>query len=367
MGITGFISLTSEMLDVILLAVEYELIAEDVKFNDKFVTINSLIPSGQQIEISLDDKISTNLSSYFVANNSDLFWPNFSKNLVIPEQLYIHKLYTDKDFNQENFLDYLNFLIRLESLMTLVSDFQVRSSDGFKEYLLISDKSLKIKLKSKYLSASETKSVDNIVEKLSEEYHGAMYKSMLKIQFSNLLLDVAERDRFQYLVDNFTTLCENFNNSIELYYHNFDINKNKKELDSKLLDLLKKVYGTVNDIGNKVLTIPAAFLLLLTELTKSTRSVSDLLLLILAFTYCLIIQLSLTNQYNYLTQLKAEQSDFLLEVASTAAIRELANKYEIKLNRGIKIQYITLVSLAIILWSLPIFIILDITNLVNLS
>jgi hypothetical protein len=247
------------------------------------------------------------------------------------------------------------FSIKIHEIILLISDYD-KKTDGIYECFLYATKPLILKLFfSNYNFVEYNNKADKILEQIKSDFRSEIFISFLKLEIINLLQGVDDEIKFYNILSNFKTIYVNFNNSSLLYFKEFDFQKNKTEIQSSKIELLKKIHGVVNEINTKLITIPAAYLLILASL-KLNHPVSmiNAVYLFSALMYCLVIESSVSNQFFLLGTLKKDIEEFVNHDLKKGKLVKIFERYKIELEKSYCVQKIILWLIRVILWLLPI-------------
>jgi len=88
--------------------------------------------------------------------------------------------------------------------------------------------------------------------------------------FINELIDFLtsnfENERFNFLLSHIEEFTNRVNNAYQYYIRNFSYNKLKAELDNKALEYLKSIQSVINEAQTKLIAIPTAFVLAISNM-----------------------------------------------------------------------------------------------------
>lgn len=353
-GLKVKIVLTEDNIKLLKTGANFNIVSTDILVEGNTVLIDNLTSSNLVAYISLIPKISIDLSEHFISETGSNFFIQFSKLFRIPENFYIHQIFSNSEFDEKAFIERLEFAIKVNEILNIIKDYKKALNDC-DEFFLYATNPLIIKTFYTDENLSFNSEASEILNLIKSDFKSEVYKSFLKIQIINLLINVSEKDRFQTLLLNFKTIHLNFKNSIELYFKEFDFQKNKNELQVKKIELAKKIHGVVNEIGGKVITIPAAYLLILKELkTDNPVSILNSVFLFASIMFALIIESSIVNQFIFLRTLKKDIEEFLKHSTSSPELESLFERYKTELEHCYNVQHKILWFVRIALWFLPI-------------
>jgi hypothetical protein len=181
-------------------------------------------------------------------------------------------------------------------------------------------------------------------------------KSIFKTELVATLFEVPEEERFSKLLENARTLYDQYIKSHLLYLDKFSYHDLKSEVDNDKLDYTKKIYGTVNDIQTKLIAVPAAFLLVLSQFDISGKDhFKNSLIVVASILFSVLLEILLTNQFGVLRYLDKEILQFkaMLKNKDTELdLNEFIQSFG-DLDPIIKKQRAYLWLFRIITWSVP--------------
>lgn len=356
--LNGEIICTKENLELIRQGINNELVSSDILINKRTIAIEDIKADNQVIEISLLPKVSFDFQDNYISETGEGFFNQFGKHFCIPKNFYIHSLYSQKDFNEDDFLIRLNYAILVFKILNNIKDYK-KSLPQFEEFFLYATNPLIVQTIYNHTNQNYIEEAKEVLSLLNGEFKSEIYKSFLKIQIINLLNNTIEKDRFDVLLDNFKTVYINFKNSVELFFKDYDYQKNKNEIEQKKVELAKKIHGVVNEIGTKIITIPLGYLLILKELNADASfSFLNFLFLFIAIIYSIIIETSISNQFLFLRTLSNDIEEFLTTSLSSPELTKLFTRYKTELNETFTLQKKLLWIIRVILWLLPLVILI---------
>ncbi len=356
--VNGTIACTAENLALIKEGIKHELVSSDILANERTIAVDDIKAQNQEVEISLLPKVSFDFKEYYISESEDGFFNQFGKHFSIPNNFYIHSLHSQIKFNEDNFIKRLEYTVLVFKILDNIKDYK-KSLPQFEEFFLYATNPLIVQTIYNHADECYIDEANEILDLLQGEFKSETYRSFLKIQIIKLLGNSLEKERFTILLDNFRTVYINFKNSVELFFKDYDYQKNKNEIEQKKIELAKKIHGVVNEIGTKVITIPLGYLLILKELNADAPfSFLNILFLIISIIYLLIIETSLSNQFLFLKTLSKDISEFLTTSLSGPELTALFARYKTELNAAFKLQRILLWTIRAALWLLPLVILI---------
>jgi hypothetical protein len=120
-----------------------------------------------------------------------------------------------------------------------------------------------------------------------------------------------KKDRFNDLIKYFEEFYEKCNISYEYYLSNFTFNKIKLEIDNMVLEYSKNIRSIINDSQSKLIAIPAAFILGVSQINYSEPlSLKNVLIVMSEFLFSYIITIFIQNQKNALVIISDNLNNF---------------------------------------------------------
>lgn len=142
-------------------------------------------------------------------------------------------------------------------------------------------------------------------------------------------------DRFKELVLNFREFYEKCNTSFEYYLANFSFNKIKLELDNSVLEYSKSIRSIINDSQTKLVAIPAAFVLGVSQIDFANPFLlKNFLIVASSFLFSYILSIFIKNQENAIEIISDNLSNYKTNYERSKATqfeeeRELKNLSEL--------------------------------------
>ncbi|MCT3788015.1 hypothetical protein HZQ67_11610 [Elizabethkingia anophelis] len=115
----------------------------------------------------------------------------------------------------------------------------------------------------------------------------------------DFLTSKTRNERFNELIINFEEFYDKCNTSFEYYLSNFSFNKIKLELDNSVLEYSKNIRSIINDSQSKLIAIPAAFILGVSQIDFANPFLlKNALIVASAFLFSYILSIFIKNQEN---------------------------------------------------------------------
>lgn len=155
------------------------------------------------------------------------------------------------------------------------------------------------------------------------------------------------------MLNNLESYLDRANQSYEYYLRDFSYNKLKVEIDGKLLDFSQKLQSVINDSQNKLVAIPAGFVLVLTALDfNDILAMKNIITIIGLCMFVLFLKIFIENQKSSLrfimSNINAYKSTFLDK--STIIISSTFNPIEKECSAQKKRMFF----IEVLLWLVPV-------------
>ncbi len=132
-------------------------------------------------------------------------------------------------------------------------------------------------------------------------------RTILKSELIGYLKDVVPVNGFNKLLAGLDEVYDHYLKSHLLYLEKFSYHDLKSEVDQDQLEYTKKIYATVNDIQAKLIAIPAAFILIFSQFDfTGTLFLKNVLMVVGAVLFALLIEILLRNQFGVLSYIERE-------------------------------------------------------------
>lgn len=206
------------------------------------------------------------------------------------------------------------------------SNLSQENNDGINKYKAVTFLIENLITKAKFISEEHTKIIfftqeNSFVEIPIENYYYEEYLEEENIKLINQYVDdinsykekrtiflkeliefltaKTKDERLNELVFNFKEFYEKCNTSFEYYLSNFSFNKIQLELDNSVLEYSKNIRSIINESQSKLIAIPAAFVLSMSQLEYSTPLMfKNIIVIISVFLFSYIISIFIKNQKN---------------------------------------------------------------------
>lgn len=223
-----------------------------------------------------------------------------SNRFEIPSEFYIREI-SYSSLSQVN-NEYLEKYRAVSTLINrLISKAKFISDEHIKTIYLVQDSSfIEIPIETiiyeEFLEHKNIQLVNQYIENIDA------YKEKRTIFLKELidfLANKTKKDRFSELILFFEDFYENCNTSFEYYLSNFSFNKIKLELDNSVLEYSKNIRSIINESQSKLIAIPAAFILCVSQIDYNEPSeLKNVVIIVSAFIFSYIISIFINNQYN---------------------------------------------------------------------
>lgn len=344
-----------------------DLIVEIHKISGELTFFESL-NSGDTIDISL--------SSYklFEQGYYNTFNDFLIHNLIdIPDEFYIrefdfqHKTTTEIPIPIKKYFLIVELIKSIEQL----SNYSMNEA-GIETLYIVRKKSSLLVLPIEYLveDIDDNEISQEVVLDISQTFMGNNNeKKILYINELTLFLENTDANlRFRFLIKNLNLFYSKCLNSFEYYLRNFTYNKFKIELDSSVLNYTQKIRTVINEAQNKLIAIPAAFVLACATIDFSNvLTIKNLIALCSLFIFSLLIEIFIRNQLSSLDMIETDIGGYKNTFNSRINLNSEVTLSFNKIDAELKIQRNRIQIIRFITWAIPIFLtilclILFITN-----
>jgi|SRR5690554_6814188 len=242
----------------------------------------------------------------------------------------------------------------LISFLTSLSNYQ---KDG--ELVFFQAKHLILDLKYNFEDIGDLKSVPKLIDHISN----SVDKEERQIIFLNELISslnkVPEKsNRFTYLLRNFDDIFTNYKHSHTLYLEKYSIEKIKSKFNAEVLEYSKKIQSVINDAQSKLIAIPAAFLLIITQFDISNKNLQlNITLFLGSLVFSVLLELLIRNQFISLSFIKEDIERFKNSFNKELKNSTLSFKKSFeKLDKAYKKQNLYLKIIRCLIWLIPLFV-----------
>lgn len=281
-------------------------IIDDLQLIDDIIGLNfieNIIIGKSQLGdiISLEFSLSK-LKSLGFFSNKDFFVKEYL--YILPEkEIYIYE--------SKKHLAELPFYSSFETIINLSQNLKTNSKHMYYEEEIMNliifreEKSLFIKLIYTYedveiLNDSIRNKINLFIEILSDG-NFTDKKNIFLNELVEFVDGYEDEVKFSYLIRNFESYFDKAIATYNYYLRNFSYNKLKIELDSKALEFGQKIQAVINDSQTKLVAIPAAFILVLSNLDyENGDSLKNIISFLGLIIFSILLQLFLNNQKSIL-------------------------------------------------------------------
>ena len=160
--------------------------------------------------------------------------------------------------------------------------------------------------------------------------HCEQRKSIVKVVLLELLKSIPREQRFRHLLKIFDEFVKRSNDNLQLYVTNFSFERVKEQVEKNRLEYTLKLNKVFSEIQNQLLAVPAALLLIGTQLDAKSESLpKNCLVIVGIFVFAWFMNMLLKNQCHSLTAIKAEISELKHELGlkDSALVDKLMPEY----------------------------------------
>lgn len=230
-----------------------------------------------------------------------------NKDFFIKEYLYTLPERGIYIYESKKYLVELPFYSSFETIVNLSQELSSNSKHKYNEEEILNliifreEKSLFIKLIYTYedveiVSDSINSKIKLFIEILRDQ-NLTDKKNIFLNELVEFLAGKDEEVKFSYLIRHFELYFDRSIATYNYYLRNFSYNKLKIELDSKALEFSQKIQTVINDSQTKLIAIPTAFVLVLSNLDyEKGDSYKNIVALIGLIIFSILLQLFINNQ-----------------------------------------------------------------------
>lgn len=255
---------------------------------------------GDTVSIELAIPRATNS---FFANSWQELLDHHSFRFSAPKEFFVAQ---ENYFNEENITTVSS--TRYYSILSLISvlketaDYVDSTLDGLKLIFLANSK-FELPINYQYISFRDTPGSLELANefKSASTKHLEQRKAIVKTVLSEMLSSVVASARFKDLLERFAEFTKKIKDNYELYVAEFSFEKVLDEVEAHKLDYTIKINKVFSDIQSQLLAIPAALILVGSQLTnEGALSWKNSLIIVGVFVYSVLMDLLIRNQRNSL-------------------------------------------------------------------
>jgi hypothetical protein len=219
------------------------------------------------------------------------------------EKYYIHSLgYYSDDIDKPLEIEQYISVVKLIELLCSVADHK-QYNENYQELFFY--QSNRLILKTSY-SAKHIRSISNInqlTEQLTDQHDKKERRTIFISEMINtVLLENDIEKSFLILLDKFDDIFNKYEAGYNCYLEHFSYEKIKSEFAKEKLLYITNIQGVVNNIQSKLISVPAAFLLIVSQFDLSGEKVyTNSVLCVSAFIFSFLLNILIKNQKNALT------------------------------------------------------------------
>jgi hypothetical protein len=271
---------------------------------------------GDSVEIELPVPRSANS---FFANSWQELLDHHSFRFAAPKEFFVaqENYYSDDASTTVSSKRY-NSILSLISVLKQTADYVDSTMDGLKLIFLTNGK-FELPINYQYVSFRDTPGCAELASNFenASTKHLEQRKAIVKIVLSEMLSGVASSARFKDLLERFPEFIKRVKDNYELYIAEFSFEKILEDIEAHKLDYTIKLNKVFSDIQSQLLAIPAALILVGSQLVnEGALSWKNVLIIVGVFIYSVLMNLLIRNQRNSLLAIGSEirkQEEYLLK------------------------------------------------------
>lgn len=239
----------------------------------------------------------------FFANSWQELLDHHFFRFTAPKEFFVaHENYYSEDgvatVSSSRYLSILSLI----SVLKQSADYVDSTIDGLKLIFLANGK-FELPINYQYISFRDTPGCSELAADFenASTKHLEQRKTIIKVVLAEMLSGVTSSARFKNLLERFPEFIKKFKDSYELYVAEFSFEKVLEDVETHKLDYTIKLNKVFSDIQSQLLAIPAALILVGSQLVdQSTLTWKNALILIGVFIYTALMDLLIRNQWNSL-------------------------------------------------------------------
>jgi hypothetical protein len=324
----------------------------DLKNEDFFIDLPIKYDIGDNIILVLNPVA---LKKNFIYKTDEDYFANYKYSLPLKQVFLLdHKKFVNQVSFYTCYEQTMSIIETLKSLFT--HDISDNSDDEFIGLLIKENRSLVFPLE---FNLSFLKSIE-LDRNLVNEFIEGIFKSgesEKRSLFINELVSFLEHvengEKFIFLLKNLKNYLTRATQSYEYYLRDFSYNKLKVEIDGKILDYSQKLQSVINDSQNKLVAIPAGFVLVLTALDfKEILNTKNIVTIFGLCIFILFLKIFIENQKSSLRFITSNLNAYK-KTFSTKKDLELASAFE-PIEKECISQQKRLFFVEVLLWLVPV-------------
>ncbi|WP_286883094.1 hypothetical protein [Sphingobacterium sp. UBA5980] len=278
-------------------------------YEDNFVECYR-IQTGEQINVeNIDNLLGQELLIECVTAHFEKIGFYLTKTkFIVSNRFETPNIYYIKDIDylsssskeHEDIQKYLNIV---SLISCLISKAKFVSEEHHKNLYLVQDNSfLELTIEnSEYEDYFDFKHISIITHFINSINSSQEKRTIFLKELIDYLSTKLKSERLNELLINIEAFVERCDTSYEYYLSNFSFNKIRLELDSAVLEFSKNIRAIINESQSKLIAIPAAFVLAVTQISfSSPYSLKSILIVLSTFLFSYIISVFIKNQKNAL-------------------------------------------------------------------
>ena len=263
----------------------------------------------------------------------------------IPTDYYIHELsYLSTSTTINKKIEKYKVTTTLIDKLTAKAKFISEESDKI-IYLVQDNSFIEIPIYTIiYEEAIEQESIELIKQFIKDIGSYKEKRTIFLKELIDFLSSKAKDERLMEVFRCFDEFYEKCNTSFEYYLSNFSFNKIKIELDNSVLEYSKNIRLIINESQSKLIAIPAAFILGVSQIDYSDPLIiKNSLIIIASFLFSYMISVFINNQKNAIEIISDNLSNYKVNYKRSNETqfeqeKELKNLYELINKSYIKIE-----------------------------
>ena len=153
----------------------------------------------------------------------------------------------------------------------------------------------------------ELEKLSNQLMPKTSDHHVARIKEIFISALGESIKDVPKPKRLAHVFQHLDEIYKNYRRDYNLYAKDFSFTKLVAELNEAKISYMKRLNDVVQDISNKILSIPIAYILIAASL-ENQKNIKNHIIIMGAFIFAVLLIMMIINQMILLQHIKQDIS-----------------------------------------------------------
>ena len=260
--------------------------------------------------------------------------------------------------------------LKLSECLNTLATFK-NEDDGLTLYLMLEKSATSLKVLNSAQTIVGLLSIEQEVDSFCIGiYENVERKKIYQKELIDFLNDFDFNQRYEKLCKNFNTFYQRCESAYGFFLSDFSYGKLKLELENAVLDYSKNIRSIINDSQNKLIAIPAAFLIASSQLSlENPFSGKNILIIISSFVFSTLIEIFIRNQESSVTifadNIKNYKTTFdfknrSVDRRTNNSLNDVINKSFISIDKELDHQETRLNIIRWVNWSMSLLLVMTI-------